>query len=378
MRSLLVIAVCGIAVMAAVACTLPAPPPGLAADARVDTLPAEEAPHRPELPAGAAESVVLCFGGDVMPGTNYPDGVGAKYIPREDIWEHVRPVLQRADLSIVNLETAVLDSGGRAKECRDPALCYVFRTPPRLLEAMKRAGVDCVGIANNHTNDMGREGRAGTVSALRALGIAFAGHAPGAETCIVERRGLRIGYAAFATSPGTPSVVDIPAARRLVGALRRRCDILVVGFHGGAEGRAFTHVPDSMEIFAEERRGHVRAFAHAVVDAGADVVVGHGPHVPRALERYRGRLIAYSLGNFVTPHKVSLAGVSGLAPLLEVRLGADGSFLEGRIHSFRQRAGRGPMPDASAEAARLVGALTANDIEDPGLSVGSDGAIVCR
>ena len=91
-------------------------------------------------------------------------------------------------------------------------------------------------------------------------------------------------------------------------------DIVIVSFHGGAEGNGAEMLPFAREIFAGEDRGNVVEFAHAMVDAGADLVLGHGPHVVRPMELYRDRLIAYSLGNFATYYGISVEGIRGIAP----------------------------------------------------------------
>ncbi len=99
--------------------------------------------------------------------------------------------------------------------------------------------------------------------------------------------------------------------------LKQQCDIVIVSFHGGGEGTGFEHVPFKIESYNNEKRGDVHAFAHNAIDAGADLILGNGPHVCRAMELYKNRLIAYSLGNFCTYRSVSVEGIGGLAPLLE-------------------------------------------------------------
>jgi len=147
----------------------------------------------------------------------------------------------------------------------------------------------------------------------------------------------------------------------LVNRLKRRHDIVLVSFHGGAEGEAALHLPFAEEHYYGERRGDVVAFARRAVEAGADLVIGHGPHVPRAMELYRGRLIAYSLGNFATYQGMSVSGRKGLAPLLEARLDSRGRFIEGRIHSFVQQRPQGPVRDTQQRAAQLIARLSQQD-----------------
>src|SRR4030095_15829296 len=114
-------------------------------------------------------------------------------------------------------------------------------------------------------------------------------------------------------------------------------DIVVVSFHGGAEGAAFQNVPQRTEMFLGEQRGNLPLFAHTVIDAGARVVLGHGPHVLRGMEIYKDRLIAYSMGNFATYGWFSLRNETALTAILEARLASDGRFFGGQIHAGPQR-----------------------------------------
>jgi hypothetical protein len=131
--------------------------------------------------------------------------------------------------------------------------------------------------------------------------------------------------------------------------------------HGGKEGRSALRVQDETEYFLEENRGNLVRFARSAVDRGADLVLGHGPHVPRALEIYQGRLIAYSLGNFCTYEGMNLDEERGYAPLLWAELGPTGDFLQGRIHSFIQYRPGGPKRDKQQRALGLIKTLSLKD-----------------
>ena len=158
--------------------------------------------------------------------------------------------------------------------------------------------------------------------------------------------------------------------------LERSHDLVLVSFHGGAEGADRVHVTREPEEFYGERRGNVYEFAHAAIDAGADVVLGHGPHVPRAVEVYRDRFIAYSLGNFWTWARFNLAGPNGLAPVLDLEVAPDGRLVSARIHSARQAGLGSPRSDPTGAAARLIGRLTAEDLPEAGLRFEADGRII--
>ncbi|WP_379087333.1 CapA family protein [Pedobacter sp. UC225_65] len=153
---------------------------------------------------------------------------------------------------------------------------------------------------------------------------------------IFEKDSVKYAFCAFAPNENTVSIKDIDSAKKLVAALKKQVDIVIVSFHGGGEGANFEHVTRQTEIFYKENRGNVYAFAHGVIDAGADVVLGHGPHVTRAVEVYKNKFIAYSLGNFCTYGMFSLKGPNGFAPLLQLKLNAKGDFLYADVISVKQ------------------------------------------
>lgn len=228
-----------------------------------------------------------------------------------------------ADVTFANLETVVGDDLGTSCKKR-----FFFGVPARFAATLRDAGFDVVSIANNHAGDYGKHGRAATRQALRQHDIEFAGPV---ATTTWEHRGLRVGLIAFSTSPTGYRVQEIAAARRLVAGMASNQDITIVSMHGGAEGRGAIHVPGGRETFMGEDRGNLRAFTHAVIDSGADLVVGHGPHVLRGMEVYRDRLIAYSLGNFSSHGNFSLRGDSGVSVILNTTLGPNGEILDAEL-----------------------------------------------
>ena len=125
---------------------------------------------------------------------------------------------------------------------------------------------------------------------------------------------------------------------------------MVVTFHGGAEGADKQHVKPGTEMFLGENRGNLMKFSHAVVDAGADLVVGHGPHVLRGMEWRKGRLIAYSLGNFAGHGSLNWDGVLGVSALLRVTLRGDGAWVQGKIVPVRiERRAQARLEQGGAE-----------------------------
>jgi poly-gamma-glutamate capsule biosynthesis protein CapA/YwtB (metallophosphatase superfamily) len=274
------------------------------------------------------------------------------------LFAEVKPKLAGADIIFGNQEGALTDRGKPTKVAQS-GRAYCFRSPPEYARFLKEAGFNMVSIANNHINDYGPDGKQQTMDVLDSNGIAWSG--PTGTVAKVEVNGLKVAMAAFHTSAHSNWVNDIPGAKQLVAGLAKNNDIVIVSFHGGAEGGKALHVPNGPESFYGENRGDLRRFTHAVVDAGADLVVGHGPHVPRAMEVYKDRLIAYSLGNFCTGKGISVAGDAGLAPLLLVELDTSGRLVGGEIISYIQTFGQPPKLDSTNKAARLINRLGLED-----------------
>lgn len=169
--------------------------------------------------------------------------------------------------------------------------------------------------------------------------------------------------------------IDLQNATQIIQKLKQQCNVLIVAFHGGGEGPGFEHVPFKMESFFGEKRGDVNKFAHNAIDAGADVILGTGPHVSRAVEIYKNRLIAYSLGNFCTYKSVSVVGVCGIAPILRIYINKKGEFLNGRIFSVKQSHEGGLQTDSLNGAAQRIRMLTMMDFPQSGLDITGDGFI---
>jgi hypothetical protein len=270
----------------------------------------------------------------------------------------VRGFLHGADLTTGNLE-GTLSVGGVSK-CGGigGGTCFAFQAPPSTAGQLRALGFGLVNQANNHALDYGESGRAQTLAALGRAGIASTG-LPG-EITTVKVAGIRVAFLGFAPYSFDANLLDIPAAQMLVRRARKRASVVVVFIHAGAEGADELHTPYGSEYYLGEDRGNPRAFAHAVINAGASLVLGSGPHVIRGIERYRGRLIAYSLGNFVGYHTLAGGGVLSDSGILRVKLSDRGRLLAARWISIRLAGGL-PRPDRSDASARLVAALSRED-----------------
>jgi poly-gamma-glutamate capsule biosynthesis protein CapA/YwtB (metallophosphatase superfamily) len=303
----------------------------------------------------AKGAVSLVWGGDVTLGSRYG-------LPPDRGWPQlaaVAPVLRGSDLAAVNYE-GTFGSGGASK-CggSDSATCFSFQAPPRNTRTLARAGVDIVNTANNHAFDFGPSGQRATRGALAGAGVMATG-APG-ELRVLRRNGTRVAFVGFSTYRWSAPMSDESAVRSLVARAARRADIVVVFMHAGAEGADKTHVPGGREHAFGEDRGDSRRFAHVAVDAGADVVLGSGPHVLRGLQIYRGRLIAYSLGNLTGWHNFATSGTLSYSALLRVELASDGRITRGRVTSLRLDGTGVPHRDSSGGAAGLMRGLSSDD-----------------
>ena len=321
------------------------------------------------------DSLISIIGvGDIMLGSNYPSSAS---LPPDDgmyLMDSVKDLLGTADVTFGNLEGTFLNSGGKPKRCNTPDHCVCFRMPEHYAEYLKNAGFDVVSTANNHSNDMGEVGRLSTMETLDKYSMKYAGYSNYPVT-IFEINGIKYGFTAFAPNTGTQNLNDISNARNIVSELKKQCKILIVSFHGGAEGYTAQRVLRRHEIFLGEDRGNVYEFAHEVIDAGADIVFGHGPHVPRAMELYKNKIIAYSLGNFCTYGKFSLSGPQGIAPLLKVYIDTNGNFIKGNIYSFKQINRGFPVPDNEANAVKIIKELTEKDFPETPLMINENGYI---
>lgn len=322
-----------------------------------------------------AQTLNIAMTGDIMMGTTYPS-IMLPANEGRDLFRDAKDILSGADLTVGNLEGAICD-GGRSTKGTGPN-SYAFRTPTSYGHLLKEAGFDFLSMANNHANDFGLEGIESTESVLDEQDILYSGIAGRVESAVIERKGLKIGLCAFGHNSYTLKHTDLNTVGRIVDDLVSRCDLVIVSFHGGAEGRTKSHLPYGPETFLGENRGNLRQLAHFCIDHGADVVYGHGPHVVRAMEVYNDRFIAYSLGNFCTPYNVSLTGISGYAPVVEININADGSFIDGKIHSFLQTRGIGPREDITGSVAREIRNLSNTDIPQSQATIDAQGYITLK
>jgi len=318
-------------------------------------------------PAGA---VTIAWGGDLTLGSSYGH-------PPQRGWPQLAPVagvFRSADVGMLNYEGTFTPGGASKCGGGNGGNCFAFQAPAANAGTLARAGVDVVNLANNHAYDFGPAGYRGTRAALDRADVRATG-APG-EVRVVRAGRTRVALVGFASYPWSAPLNDRRAVRSLVRAADRRADLVVVLFHGGAEGADKLRVPYGREFAFGEDRGDLRRFAHGAVDAGADLVLGSGPHVLRGMERYRNRLIAYSLGNLSGWRNFGTGGLLSYSAVLRVELSGRGRPVAGSVTSLLLDGIGVPHHDPSGGAERLMRRLSQSDFGARGVWFTPQGELV--
>lgn len=367
------------------------------------TINSAETPKRPEIivveptpeTSKNFEPITIAATGDIMLGSPFPNPERMPPNDGKDLLSPAAQILQSADIAFGNLEAPLAD-GGISPKCREEkeveevqevaerkenkekkrSNCFAFRMPTRYANYLKEAGFDVMSVANNHAGDFGAAGRFTTRKTLDALKIKHAGSDSGKNsTAYLDVKGKKIAFVGFAHNNISLNVNNLTAAGRAVRQADKNADIVVVSFHGGAEGINAQRVPNRTEIFFREKRGNLPLFAKTVVDAGADLVLGHGPHVLRGMEIYKDRLIAYSLGNFATYGYFRLENQTAETLVLEVELDNEGRFVKGKINPFILKSWGFLTPDETNSATKTIRRLSLLDFPNSAPKIDADGII---
>ena len=318
--------------------------------------------------------IILSFVGDVMTGSDYPDKSYLSPNEGKDIFKSVENYFKNSDINFANLEGAIANTNTQSSKRSKNS--YSFRMPPYMANRIAEAGFNIVAVANNHSRDFGDKGYKQTQEYLKNAEIKIVGNILNTAT-IIEIKNKKIGFLAFYYfSYANNSIQDITSAKALVEKTKKECDFLVVSFHGGAEGRNMFRVPKETEIFYGENRGDVYKFARAVSDAGADLIIGHGPHVLRAMEIYNNSFIAYSLGNFVGYKQFSLAGNNGISAILQITLNDNLKIDSAKVIPIKLINGGIPSVDSSNEAIKKLNNYADLDFPNSGIKFNSEGEAI--
>ncbi len=311
--------------------------------------------------------------GDIVPGTNYPQN---KLHPKsKTLFQGVKPILKGADLLFGNFESTLTNYHYSPKGLGS-SLVVAFRTPPSYNRLLKEAGFDVMSVANNHSFDFSDQGFKDTIQNLEKVGIKALGKK--GQILIAHRKGLSIAWIGFSYFDFHNSIKNLTEAKALVKEASKNADMVVISVHAGSEGTGAMHIRNQNEHFFGEDRGNLVKFSRTMIDNGADLILGHGPHVVRALEVYKGKLIAYSLGNFMGYRTLSTDAQLAYSLVLEVELNNRGDFISGKIipvHINRQGV---PYRDQHFRSVGLIRQLTKSNSPKTPLIIDKRGRILLQ
>jgi hypothetical protein len=345
-----------------------------------DSVRTDTVPHR---------GVRVCAGGDVTLGTNL-DTLWAKRSAQnllstfglrpepDSLLAPLRPFMTGADIVLVNVEGAI-GQGPAPKKCGPKSKnCFAFRQPPATADALARladSGAVVVGnIANNHARDAGDVGRDTTRALLERAGIRVTG-GDTLATMVVTGRGDTIGVLGFYTDSTATDARDLRGVRRHVARAVEQYGTVIVTMHLGAEGPAAQRTRDASEPFLGLDRGNPVAFGRAAFDAGATLVIGHGPHVLRAGEWHDDQLALYSLGNLLTYGPFRLAEPANRGVVACATIDSARHVSAAELRATMQDAPGVLRPDSTRRAFKLVDSLSALDFPRSGVTVDSVGQV---
>jgi hypothetical protein len=308
--------------------------------------------------------------GDTIPGSNYP--INELPSNPDSLFQRIQPYLQGADLLFGNFESTLTNYSKSSKRANGKSV-FAFRTPPSYASLLKEVGFDVLSVANNHAFDFTQVGFEDTIENLTKAGIKSVGKK--GQILYVNIKGKSVAFIGFSHTRGHNSVNDLAAGKSLVREADKNAKIVVISVHMGAEGSKALRVKNQTEIFYRENRGNPVLFARTMVDNGADLILGHGPHVPRAMELYKGKLIAYSLGNFLGYKTLSTKTEKGYSLVLQTQLDGEGNFVNGKILPAHLDKDGIPYPDPENRSIKLIRRLTTQDFPNTSLQISADGEL---
>ncbi|ARV60455.1 metallophosphatase [Nostocales cyanobacterium HT-58-2] len=318
------------------------------------------------------ESITIQAVGDIIPGTNYPN----YRLPRtynQLLPKSIRAYLQRADILFGNFESSLTNYPYSSKDMSRGQV-FAFRSPPTYAQLFADVGFDVMNLANNHALDFGLVGFRDTIKNLKGVGIETLGHKN--QILLLKANGIPVAMIGFAPYEFYNSIHDLETAQALVQKAKTQANIVIISMHSGAEGTGALRVQDKTEYFYGENRGNSLQFARTMIDAGADLVIGHGPHVPRAIEIYNGKLIAYSLGNFIGYRTLSTVAQTGYSMILEAKLNSRGDLVSSKIIPVRLNRQGIPHIDQHFRTVGLLRYLINKDFPNDPVKINKKGEIV--
>lgn len=323
-------------------------------------------------PSSTQPALTIKAVGDIILGTNFPNN----RLPDQDgawLFDQVKPFFDGADILFGNFESTLTDYPYAAKDTSQ-GQTFAFRTPPAYANLLQQVGFDVLSVANNHSFDFGDQGFADTIAHIQQTGMQAVGQRN--QIVYTTVNGGKVAFIGFSYFPDHNSILDLDAGRALVEEAKQQANIVVISVHAGAEGTDARHTRNETEYFFGENRGNLVEFSRAMIDQGADLILGHGPHIPRAMELYKSRLIAYSLGNFVGYRTLSTDGALGYSLILDAQLSDQGEFLTGRVIPVRLDNQGVPFIDDDFKSVSFVRNLIESDFPVTPLLIDESGQIL--
>jgi Bacterial capsule synthesis protein PGA_cap len=276
-----------------------------------------------------------------------------------------------AQIVFGNLEGTLTTASGSKCGASAGSTCFAFKNPPSYGRYLKQSGFTILNDANNHAYDFGAAGQAQTVQSIHAAGMAQTG-LPG-EITVVKANGTKVAFVAFAPYSWAANLLKLSTARTLIEKARQEAPVVVVYMHAGGEGSDAGHVTGKEEIFLGEDRGNAEGFAHMAIDSGASLVIASGPHVLRGMQFYKGKLIAYSLGNFAGYNNFGTGGDLDLSAILHVTVSGTGTFESARLYPVEFTGAGRPVPGGGSVA--FMAKLSTEDFGSSAARISASGVV---
>jgi hypothetical protein len=277
----------------------------------------------------------------------------------------------RAEVSIVDQEGTLTNVG--PSKCADsgPPECFAFMSPPGYAANLTAAGFNVANLADNHTLDFGEVGLSNTKAALRRVHLRWTGMPEQFTVLHVDK--VAIAVLGFAPYEWCADSLDLPDVTALVRRARREANLVIVYFHAGAQGANEVNVGPGNESVFGDPQGNIRVLAHSFINAGADMVIGTGPHVLRGIQFYRGKMIDYSLGNFLGYRGFGLGGNLSTSAVLQATITAGGKFISARLRPVELN--RDGVPSPGGYGISLVRSVSRADFGRSAARISASGVI---
>jgi len=317
-----------------------------------------EQKNRKNISSKTKDKFIISFVGDISPfDISYKDNL--------EIGHDLRSILKSSDILVGNLE-GVITTSEESKCVNFIRNCFAFKGNSEFAEGLKNLGFNVLNMANNHTFDFGENGSLETMNSLRENNILFTG-LPNEDIPVLEIYNTKVSFVGFSPNKNT-NFLSKYNIRKTINQAKEISDIVVAIIHAGAEGVNAINIPFGDEVYLGENRGNTKALAREIIDSGADMVFGSGPHVLRGIEKYNEKVIAYSLGNFISHNNLSKKDLMSVSAILSIEINTSGDIKSLLLTPLIIDNLGMPRLDHNKEAINLVNRLSFEDFE-PGQTI---------